>query len=677
MRHKSSDLVRFLLEHDADPTLENEDGKTPLHTLLWRQDTSFDVSFHRPDYILIVAQLLIEHGADVNSRDKSHETPLFLAMRHKSSDLVRFLLEHGADPNSEIKDGKNPLHRLIGPQKIYSLLNPDYHCSDYVLVVSQLLLERGADVNSRDMGHETPLHLAMRHKSSDLVRYLLERGADPNLENEAGKTPLHTLLGPQTIHTTSKPDYHRSDHLLVVTQLLLERGANVNSRDKDHETPLHLAMRLKKTNFTRFLLENGADPNLENEDGKTPLHMLLGPPIAHTDFSSCYHDDDYIFIAAQLLVEHSANVNAQDDEHKTPSLLALKRQAFEIASFLLERGANPNMENHEGDTPLHTLLLERDTKNNNGVLIFQLLLKYGADTGARNKKNLATPLDLAPYYGKVSIAQVLLGHVNKLEGRNVGMNVQDTNYAAQLRLACYCGRLDIVQELLNHGANPKSENFQGENPLHLLSQGDHDSHEDSVRIAQELLARAVPVDARSKCHRTPLHLASYFGRPAIVQVLLDFGAKPDATDGYGETPLHLLSRGKCDSQDDGVSVARLLLKFGADINAPDVENRTPLHHASYNGVVAIAQLLLEHGGKPNAADRNGETPLHLALQGKDDSEEYGIGITRLLLEHGADVDAQDNYHVTPLDLSSHVRPKIANVLLEHGADVFFIVRIEC
>jgi ankyrin repeat protein len=254
------------------------------------------------------------------------------------------------------------------------------------------------------------------------------------------------------------------------------------------------------------------------------------------------------------------------------------------------------------------------------------------------------------------------------------MNVQDRNYAARLRLACYCGRLDIVQELLNHGANPKSENFQGENPLHLLSQGEHDSHEDNVRIAQELLARAVHVDARSKCHRTPLHLASYFGRPAIVQVLLDFGAKPDATDSYGETPLHLLSRGKCYSQDDRIGVARLLLNFGANVNAPDVENRTPLHHASYNGVVAIAQLLLEHGGKPNATDRNGETPLHLALKCKDDSEEHGIGITLLLLEHGADVGAQDNCHVTPFDLSSRLwRPKIANTLLEHGANVFFIV----
>jgi ankyrin repeat protein len=67
-------------------------------------------------------------------------------------------------------------------------------------------------------------------------------------------------------------------------------------------------------------------------------------------------------------------------------------------------------------------LLERDTENNNDVLIFQLLLKHGADTGARNK-DLATPLDLAPYYGKVLIAQVLLGHVNKLEGEYYPYNV--------------------------------------------------------------------------------------------------------------------------------------------------------------------------------------------------------------------------------------------------------------
>lgn len=252
------------------------------------------------------------------------------------------------------------------------------------------------------------------------------------------------------------------------------------------------------------------------------------------------------------------------------------------------------------------------------------------------------------------------------------VNEQYEYHAALLRLACYCGRGDIVQESLYHGIKANSENFQGENPLHLLSQGEYESQEDGICIVRELLEWGVDVNAQSKCHKTPLHFASYFGRQAIAQVLLDHNANPDAEDGYGETPLHLVSRGKYSSQEDGVGVARLLLKYGADVNARDGEKRTPLHHASYNGMVAIAQVLLEHGGTPNASDSNGESPLHLALQGRD--EEHGIDMTLLLLEHDVDVDVQDNNHVTPLDLSSRLLPKIANILLEYSANVFWYLR---
>jgi ankyrin repeat protein len=150
---------------------------------------------------------------------------------------------------------------------------------------------------------------------------------------------------------------------------------------------------------------------------------------------------------------------------------------------------------------------------------------------------------------------------------------------------------------------------------------------------------------------------------------LDHGANPNVEDSHNEVPLHLLSRGKYSSQDDGVSVARLLLEHGADVNAQNIDLRTPLHHASYNGNVVIAQVLLEHGGTPHAGDSNGETPLHLALRGNNDSEEHGIGMTRLLLEYGADVDAEDDDGETPFGLSSRLRKsKIANILFEHSVN---------
>lgn len=181
MQYEASNLARFLLENGADPELKNKSGKAPLHILLGIQDYGWDRRYHNAGHILVVAQLLLEHGADVNVRDDDHNTPLFLAMRHGASNLVRFLLEHGADPNLQNKEGKNPFHELLGPQD--SGWTPHYHSADYICVVARLLLEHGADVNSRDNDHNTPLLLARRRRSSNLEGFLLEQGADPDLRN--------------------------------------------------------------------------------------------------------------------------------------------------------------------------------------------------------------------------------------------------------------------------------------------------------------------------------------------------------------------------------------------------------------------------------------------------------------------------------------------------------------
>ena len=97
MRYRTLDIVRGLLEHGADPNVGNCEDKTLLHLLLGLQDFDPDFGYHSDDHIFVVAQLLLEHGADVNAQDKSHETPLLLALRRKAPNIARFLLKHGAD----------------------------------------------------------------------------------------------------------------------------------------------------------------------------------------------------------------------------------------------------------------------------------------------------------------------------------------------------------------------------------------------------------------------------------------------------------------------------------------------------------------------------------------------------------------------------------------------------
>ncbi len=248
------------------------------------------------------------------------------------------------------------------------------------------------------------------------------------------------------------------------------------------------------------------------------------------------------------------------------------------------------------------------------------------------------------------------------------MNAQNKQYNTALHLACYSGKIEITQMLLDHGANMNEQNEQGETPLHLVSRGQYDSEEHGVGIARLLLARGVDVNAQDKDQFTPFLLAAFNGRLEIAQVLLDHGANTNAQNDQGETPLHLVSRGKYDSEEYGVGIARLLLARGVDANAQDKDHDTPLHWAAFYGRSEITRLLLDHGAKVNTENGSGETPLHLVSRGEYDSQQDGVSIARLVLACGVDANAQDKDHDTPLLWAAfYGRLEITRLLLDHGA----------
>jgi ankyrin repeat protein len=185
----------------------------------------------------------------------------------------------------------------------------------------------------------------------------------------------------------------------------------------------------------------------------------------------------------RLLLQHGADVNAQDKYNTIPLLQAIKRKMYDITRILLAWGAEPNVKNDGGKTPLH-LLLEGEFSNDDDIPdLARLLLEHGAD-----------------------------------------VNAQDQTHATPLLLAAERHMDDIARILLERGADPNVKNIRGKTPLHLLLERyfhDHDDINDILVVERLLLERGADVNAQDEDNTTPLYLAYRHRRFEIAQIILD------------------------------------------------------------------------------------------------------------------------------------------------------------
>ena len=197
----------------------------------------------------------------------------------------------------------------------------------------------------------------------------------------------------------------------------------------------------------------------------------------------------------RVLLEHGAEVNKQDERGRTALQRAIWNiRNLDVAQFLLEQGADPNIRNNSGQTALH-IATHKAT-----VDFMPVLLKYGADLEAKNNYGY-TPLHCVCIYdfSVKSTVQFLLAN-------GADMNSTSNYGNSVLWSACLGGKnAEIVRLLLQHGA-------------------------------------AVHLNTRSKgSGRTILHEISLRSERyvKVMEVLLQYGAKPKITDSRGNLPLHV------------------------------------------------------------------------------------------------------------------------------------------
>ena len=406
------DTADLLIRRDANVNAINELGATPLWVSC--------VHGGAP-----VIERLLQAGADVNAALPSGETPLMTAARTGIVEAVRALLKHGADVDAiELSRGQTALMWAVAQR------HPD---------VVRLLIEHGADVRARssirrvivntgtaggdaqfegsmvvpeDRGGYTPLLFAARHGDVESARLLLDAGADANDTAPTGTSALvvaahggHTALARFLLekgananaadagYTALHAAILRGDHELL--QALLAHGADPNTRlaratpfrrlGRDWAmdwtwvgaTPFWMAAMFADAAMMQTLAAGGAVPSSTMEDGTT----LVMAPLSMRDRrpgSDPAAVESSTLEAVRTAAELGVDISATNAAGNTALHYAAASALDSVVKFLVSRGAELDLKNAEGQTPLAMTAIPRRRAGRDPERTADLLRRLGA-----------------------------------------------------------------------------------------------------------------------------------------------------------------------------------------------------------------------------------------------------------------------------------------------------------
>jgi len=519
------------------------------------------------------------------------------------------------------------------------------------------------------------LHLTLHRKHNPSPGSILY-GSDSNFE---GRIRLAIEYG------------HREAVLEILPNLKPEDSIIKNSRIEKRKTILHYAASKARTEIVSDILKAGlVDVNQLDSAGRTPLVQAIQEDgKARTakalleygaDFCSSYalhhcckkSSDDFrwgtqkevdIMEIATILLDVGADINSQDEGGNTPLFFAAAG-ALEVLEWFIKKGANPHLRNAAGQTALHQA---RDVQN------MECLIQSGADVNAQDNDG-NTPLlwikrqRQTEYYWPTILTLFMRHGADPCLRNGEGNTALHSKFPDHERLTCRMinelvgiPRLDINAQdrlgrtLLHYasgveeipaGVDLDVEDWEGNTALHLIS--DPDTILNVIRAGANIQKRnhagKLPFHtllAQPDLQLNPYHYGSGAMTPTKLRNIL---SKFDlnAPDGEGNTALHIFAvsgrNRKCSGE-----IIELLIELGADVTARNRDGKTALHlAAAYNTDLALL------GRGVHDIDNKGRTALHY-VAGSDCTAPLS---TQTLLDAGSCPRGRDQDGRTPLHFAA-------------------------
>ncbi len=364
------ELIEVLLDAGADIDVKSSwwaGGTSALH----------HVTGSMLNYDKELAEYLIERGATIDAHAAAG-----LDMFEKLAELIR---EDPEVVNALGCDGMSPLHFAATPR------------------IAKLLLTHGADINLRDRDHYgTPAQWTMRRRA-EVCRYLLEQGAEAdvvlycvmgNVERAKAEFQENPELLNLRINVKSPKGYVIST-LKSPQQTDEVPGGHVYAYQVGPTMPLlEIALQSKQPAIVDLLIDSGYEVNFRD------WYVLVGQGPKRFD----------TLVKKFLATDWDIN---ERRKHRhglwTPLHWVAQRGLTNGVACLLANGADPNVTDDKGRTPMHIIAQKGVGKNQ-----IELLIEHGGDINSRDADG-KTPLDYAQKAKRKSVANFLTEYTNRAE----------------------------------------------------------------------------------------------------------------------------------------------------------------------------------------------------------------------------------------------------------------------